>query len=184
MKTLALLRHLGPVDAKNALRDPLLRYLLPQLAELLWQQAAFDLTAYYPLVMSGFLLQAPSLVGMVVGFLLLDERDEQILVALLAAPVAPQITLLLVGFAANKVAGFALIKSLNAVLLIPIAAYFLPAAWQWAAAAVPTFWPLKAFWLAAAGQPYAALLAAGLAYNLVVLGWLARRLGQMLHAGG
>lgn len=119
LSLLALYRLLGPVDLKNIRRDALLawvmlfpmllalllRYGAPALQEVLQVQLAFDLTPYYPLLMSGYVMTAPSIVGMVTGFLLLDERDARVMTALLVTPLAPRTYLayrlsapLLVGF--------------------------------------------------------------------------------------
>jgi fluoroquinolone transport system permease protein len=102
MKTLLLFRAFAPVDFKNIRRDaflvwiPLLplimalglRFGVPPLSDFLVRQFELDLTPYYPLLMSMFVLLVPSVVGMLVGFLLLDERDEQTLIALMVTPMS------------------------------------------------------------------------------------------------
>lgn len=102
MKTLLLFRAFAPVDFKNIRRDALLvwipllplimtlalRFAVPPLADLLLRQFDLDLIPYYPLLMSMFVLLVPSTVGMIVGFLLLDERDEQTLLALMVTPMS------------------------------------------------------------------------------------------------
>jgi fluoroquinolone transport system permease protein len=237
MKTLTLFKTLGPVDLKNVRRDSLLvwalalplvmalviRTLVPEVAALLQAQFAFDLAPYYSLIMSAFVLMTPTTVGMVVGFLLLDERDNQVLFALLVTPVSligfvlyrlsapvilsivmtligypiagltpiapfdllmvallgafngPLVALFLAGFAENKVAGFAILKLLNGVLMLPIAAFFVEERLQAVAGIIPAYWPLKVFWLAAAGHGYGWYLAAGFAANLALLALLLRR---------
>lgn len=101
MKTTTIFKTLGPIDAKNVQRDSLLlwipvlpiimamflRIAIPWVAELLQTQAAFDLVPYYPLIMSFYIIMAPAISGMVIGFLLLDERDDQILKALMVTPM-------------------------------------------------------------------------------------------------
>ncbi|MBE7555181.1 MAG: hypothetical protein HS126_29375 [Anaerolineales bacterium] len=101
MKTMRVLQALGPIDAKNISRDPLLRWLVfyplllaglirwgaPLLTIRLMVQFQFDLTPYYPLLMSFVLLMTPMLAGMVIGFLLLDQRDDQTLTALQVTPL-------------------------------------------------------------------------------------------------
>jgi fluoroquinolone transport system permease protein len=47
----------------------------------------FDPAPYYPLLMSFALLMTPMLAGTVVGFLLLDQRDDQTLIALQVTPL-------------------------------------------------------------------------------------------------
>ena len=100
-RTLSLIRSLGPVDLKSVARDSLLlmisfgalilavlfRFLVPFVTD--WMRAAYaiELTPYYPLFASVIILLVPGLVGVVVGLLLLDERDEHMLTALLVTPV-------------------------------------------------------------------------------------------------
>lgn len=48
----------------------------------------FDLTPYYGLIMSFVLLMPPILAGTVVGFLLLDQRDDQTATALQVTPLS------------------------------------------------------------------------------------------------
>jgi len=67
----------------------ILRLLTPGIAQ--WLKAAynFGLEPYYPLVLSIFLvLQVPMMYGVVVGFLVLDERDDGTLEALRVTPVS------------------------------------------------------------------------------------------------
>jgi fluoroquinolone transport system permease protein len=101
MKTMRVLQALGPIDAKNVSRDPLLRWMIfyplllaglirwgvPLLAARLMAQFQFDLMPYYPLLMSFVLLMTPMLAGIVIGFLLLDQRDDQTLTAIQVTPL-------------------------------------------------------------------------------------------------
>lgn len=94
-------RALGPIDAKSVRRDPLLRCLIvyplliavllrwgvPILRDYLIVRLQFDLQPHYPLLMSFVLLMTPMLAGMVVGFLLLDQRDDHTLIALQVTPL-------------------------------------------------------------------------------------------------
>jgi fluoroquinolone transport system permease protein len=100
---LELYRSLGPLDLRNVRRDPLLawiavlpfvlalvyRLFVPWLREALLPALAFDLTPYYPLIASSFITAAPGVVGMVVGFILIDERDDGVLTAVAVTPVTP-----------------------------------------------------------------------------------------------
>ena len=96
-----VIRALGPIDVKSVRRDPMLRWLVgmpialallarwgvPIITSWLAERYAFDLRPYYPLVMSLLLLMVPTLVGCVVGFLLLDHRDDRTLTALQVTPL-------------------------------------------------------------------------------------------------
>lgn len=243
MNMVAVFKALGPIDLRNVRRDSLLAWmpLLPLLVALLFRrgvpaltgfvqtQWAFDLTPFHPFIVSTYLVLAPVMVGMVVGFLLLDERDEQMTRAFLVMPVrfesvllyrisvplvvgvivtllgypliglirmpfpalltatllgalsAPLLALFLATLAENKVAGFAIMKLANGILLIPTAAYFVAMPWQLLAGVVPTYWAVKVFWLAAAGQSYGIYALIGVAINGVALWWLLRRFMRMVH---
>ena len=52
-------------------------------------------------------------------------------------------------------------KVLNGVNLLPIAAFFLPLPLQYIAGVIPTYWPMRALWSAAAGESYFVYLAIG-----------------------
>jgi fluoroquinolone transport system permease protein len=227
----SVFRTLVYADSQMLWRDPLLgwmlalpiglalllRPLMPRVREALLAGAGFDLAPYYPLVMGGFLMTAPGMVGMVIGFLVLDERDARTLTALRTTPLsmrqyllyrvalplllgtvstligypltgltplpvtslvliaivaslsAPLLALVLAVAAPNKVAGFAVVKVLNAVNLLPIVAYFVPRPVQFAAGIFPTYWPMRALWSAAVGEAFAGYLLVGAAVSVVAL---------------
>lgn len=219
----AALSALMAADSRLLWRDPLLawvlllpiglaalfRALIPGISEALSAASGFDLAVYYPLIMGGYLMTAPGIVGMVIGFLLLDERDERTLSALRVTPLsmrrylayrvtvplvagtattligyplvgvtrlpvttlvpiaavaavsAPSLALVLATAAPNKVAGFAVVKLLNVLNLLPIVAFFVPPPLQYVAGVLPAFWPMRALWSAAAGAPFMMYLLVG-----------------------
>lgn len=89
-------------DFKNIIRDPMLcfalaiplicgggvRIILPFFAQLLHRELNFNLTAYYDLFMSILIMVPALLYGWICGFLILDERDEQILSYIAVTPVS------------------------------------------------------------------------------------------------
>lgn len=206
----------------------LLRWLIPWATE---RAAGFlDLTPYYVLLVSFFgLLVIPQLVGLLVGTLLLDERDEHTLTALMVtpmpmqsyalyrvltpvlinlvggvvviyligiavptveqtlillisvAPMGPVIALLLASLAKNKVEGIAIMKALGIFTLVPFAAWFVPEPWQWLLGIFPTYWSMKAYWLALAGEAYLWVAGVGLLYGLGLLWLLIRRFQVNLY---
>jgi len=101
MKAINALKALGPIDAKSVRRDPLLRWMIlypilivllvrwgvPTLAEWLEHRFLFDLVQYYALLVSFVLLLVPLMFGIVIGFLLLDQRDDDTLTALQVTPL-------------------------------------------------------------------------------------------------
>ena len=97
----AVIRALGPIDAKSVARDSMLRWLIgmpvvlalafrwgfPALNVWLGERYGFDLVPHYPLLVSFLVLMVPTLMGSVVGFLLLDQRDDRTLTALQVTPL-------------------------------------------------------------------------------------------------
>ena len=194
----------------------LLRVLMPAI-DVALAQASFDLSPYHRLIMSGYLMTAPGIIGMVSGFLLLDERDARTLSALRVTPMsmrqylalrmtlpvllgtgstligyplvgltplslrmllpiaavgafsAPILALLLAALAPNKVAGFAVVKVMNIVNLLPLLAFFVSMPGQLVAGVLPAFWPMRALWAAAAGEDTAPFLAAGVVVGMVAI---------------
>ncbi|GIP34692.1 hypothetical protein [Paenibacillus sp. J2TS4] len=84
---------LSAADARNIMRDPMLvmalagplilavavRHSLRFLTEWLGHAGVMDLTVYYDLILIETLLLLPLMLGMIAGFLMLDERDEQLI---------------------------------------------------------------------------------------------------------
>lgn len=234
---------LSKVDIKNIQRDSmmlfllaypvilgtLLRWLIPFVTEGLAE--VFDLTPYH-LLFTGFfgLLIIPMLTGYLAGFLLLDERDQNTLTALMVTPLPIQIyalyrviapviisivgvlivipfmgvavvspekllplavaagllspifALLLSSIAKNKVQGIAVMKGMGILTLGPFVAWWVPDPWQWLLGIFPTFWPVKAYWLAAAGEPFLWVAAVGVVYTLALLAVLFRRFQVNLYS--
>ena len=101
MNVARVFRTLGSVDVRSIRSDAMLPWLIayplfiallgrwgiPALASNLQAQYQFDLTAYYLLITSFLLLMMPAVVGVVIGFLLLDQRDDHTLSALQVTPM-------------------------------------------------------------------------------------------------
>lgn len=103
MKASAVLRSLGPIDAKSVGRDAMLRWmallpfvvaaamrwLMPTIVAFVDGLVPLDLASVYPALMGYlFLLLVPYFWGVVVGFLLLDQRDDGTLTALQVTPLS------------------------------------------------------------------------------------------------
>jgi fluoroquinolone transport system permease protein len=97
-----VLRSLGPIDIRNVRRDSmtswmvflpimmalLLRWAVPPLNARLIEQYNFDLAEYYPVLLAYFFIgMCPMVFGVVIGFLLLDEKDDNTLTALQVTPL-------------------------------------------------------------------------------------------------
>jgi fluoroquinolone transport system permease protein len=129
VRTVATFRSLGAIDARNVARDSMLRWIAvltpgfglgfrfgaPPLAEALDRQLGFDLAAYYPLVMSFVPLIAAGMMGTVVGFLLLDQRDDQTLTALLVTPLS------LGDYLRYRLSGVMMLSAVFGVVMVPLA---------------------------------------------------------------
>lgn len=115
---MAVLRAFGVNDLKNVLRESLLLYMLvippvmvvavrlilPAATDYAADSFGLDLIPYYPLLLSFFfVLQLPLVFGLLVGLLILDERDDDTLTALRVTPISMR--------------GYALYRGGSAVLL-------------------------------------------------------------------
>ncbi|MDP8207662.1 MAG: hypothetical protein P9L92_13430 [Candidatus Electryonea clarkiae] len=92
---------LSLADAKNISRDSTLILVLfgtvalflmlwlvvPLVTGLLIEKLDFDLTEYYPLIVSFMALIPSMLFGMIIGFIILDERDEEIISYIAVTPL-------------------------------------------------------------------------------------------------
>jgi fluoroquinolone transport system permease protein len=64
----------------------------------------------------------------------------------------------------------------------PLVAYFVSGAWQWVFGLVPTYWPVKVYWLLQGGDPLGWLaLAVGLAYNSLLIALFLRWYKRVMH---
>lgn len=71
-------------------------------------------------------------------------------VALAASLNTPLMTLLLAAFAKNQLEGFVMVKGLGFIILFPLAMFFVPAPWHLLCSVLPTYWPIMAYFTAAA----------------------------------
>ena len=103
MNSLSILKALGPIDAKNIRRDEMLRWIVfapialalalrwlaPVLLIRIEEILAIEILPYYqPFASFMILLLTPYLAGIVIGFLLLDQRDDGTLTALQVTPLS------------------------------------------------------------------------------------------------
>jgi len=206
-------------DIRYAWRDPVLaaaligplallllsRYGFPSASYWLESYYSFNMEEYRVFSASFLMIITPLLIGMLVGLLMLDERDENVIVyysvtpfmrrgylayrltlptilctvlslfylcfsglmvfrleylivLLLLALEAPLIALLLAAFAKNKVEGLALSKIGGLLIIGPVVAYFIPNAWGFLGAGIPTYWPAKVLHLFIQNEPLLAII--------------------------
>lgn len=159
MRTLQRLRALSAADALSVGRDSLLRgmaivplalaaatrWLLPEPARAIGALLGLDLVRFYGPVMGyALLLLAPVICGMIVGFLLLDQRDDRTLTAIQVSPLP------LTGYLAYRLAApmlLSLVVTLVALPLSGVAPIGLPALLLCALVAAPLA-PLGGLFLA------------------------------------
>ena len=96
-------------------------------------------------------------------------------IAIGGAPIAPLTALAIAAFAANTVTALALLRVVNALWGLPILAYFATPAQVRLAWPVPTYWQMKALWLAVEGRPYGWTLLLCPVISAPLIVWLYRR---------
>lgn len=138
---------------------------------------------------AAYRMSTPALIGILITPLalwIIGVHDlslpEMVLVALVAAPLAPLTMFFLAVYAANKVQGLALVKASGFVLMVPLVAWFVSMPWQLAFGLAPTYWPVKVYWALAAGEPdtwFYVLVGIGL--QLVLLYGLRRRFKKVMY---
>lgn len=113
-------------DLRNWLRDPLLTYILflPFLYALLarfvtpvitdWLAPGFDLVPYYPMVFGLFFSMPSFTVGMAIGLLILEEKEENILAGLWTTPLTSR------GYLTYRGISVVLICFVSTVLVAPL----------------------------------------------------------------
>ena len=120
MNTMQLFKRLGPLDTVAIRRDSLLRWmmvlpvgialmarlLLPGVVMQLETLLQIELHTYASLLISyALLVITPVMLGMIIGFLLLDQRDDRTLIALQVTPLSLN-SYLVYRLAVPMVAGF------------------------------------------------------------------------------
>lgn len=156
------IQALGPVDLKSIQRDALLRWMalsplliglairwvIPALAERIREQFGFDVSPYYGLLMSILVAVVALMFGMIIGFLLLDQRDDRTLIALQVTPLS------LNGYFAYRIAMPILISILGVILVVPLSGLvqIRPASLLWVSVAAAPQAPLFALALASLAQ--------------------------------
>lgn len=245
MSFVTALRALGPIDIRGVRRDSMLKWMIfvpvacalilrwgvPPLTRRLLAAYRFDLIPYYPVLLAYFLvLMCPIVFGTLIGFLLLDEKDDHtltalavtplaltsyiayrvavpvlltivlmfvlfplanltafdapviLLTAIAAAPTAPMFAMFVASQAQNKVQGFALMKLSGMVLFAPVIAFFVDSSWKYAFGIVPTYWPMRVYWMLEAGEAGAwPSLVVSVVYQSLLTVVFIRRFNRVLH---
>ncbi|MFC3998904.1 hypothetical protein ACFOVU_23485 [Nocardiopsis sediminis] len=99
--------------------------------------------------------------------------------SLCAGLVAALVAVVMALVAGNKVEGLAVVRAIGLVIAgVPILPYFLPAPWDLLFGVLPSYWPVKVYWLSAEGAAFWPYLLAGLACNAALLLFLLRLYGR------
>ena len=73
-------------------------------------------------------------------------------------------------------------RAAGLIVELPILAFFFQQSkWSLLAALIPTYWPMKIFWVASEGGNYWGYLVVGLVFHLALLGVLLRRFDRVMH---
>jgi fluoroquinolone transport system permease protein len=111
-----------------------------------------------------------------------DLVVKSIPIGLVCGSGAAVVGLLMPAVASNKVEGLAVMRAIGMLLFgLPIIPWWLDSPAQLLFGLLPTYWPAKAYWLAAAGATYWPYIVGGLAYNAVLAYVLLRRLARSAH---
>lgn len=128
------------------------------------------------------LIALPQVVGLHVVLGLIEVPILSLCwVAVASAPAQPLMALIIANFSANQVEAFAVMKGSGFLVLGPLAAvFFAPAPWDLAAGILPTYWPVKVYALAAAGDTVFMILSTiiGLLFQGACVVFLYRRLAR------
>lgn len=91
----------------------LMQFIFPLVSGLVLNRWSVDISAYYTMTGSFFLLLIPMMIGMVYGFILLDERDEGVITAISVTPTGKS------GYLKLRL-GIPLLLSLGFILLFQV----------------------------------------------------------------
>ena len=174
----------GANDARNVRRDSMLlifllapllavavlRLVVPLVAAYLDLRYSFDLTPYYPLLLSLFVLGLPSGFGSLAGFMVLDERDDDTMTALRVTPASMAGY---VGYRISAAITLSFLYTLGCISLTGLAPGPLIPALVPAALLAGFFSPIVALMLATLANNKVEGLALGKAFGIFILGPLA-----------
>ena len=85
------------------------------------------------------------------------------------------LTLIMIGFANNKLEGLALMKAFGIMTLAPMGAFFIDSAWHLLLGVFPFYWPAKAFWQFQNGENGWMYILIGIVYISALLALIYRR---------
>jgi fluoroquinolone transport system permease protein len=194
MKATRIICSLGPIDIKSIRRDSMMRWMIfipvvaaialrlgaPVLAAFVLDRFAFDVTPFYPLLMSFIAVAMPMMYGAIIGFLVLDQRDDNTITALQVTPLT------LSGYLSYRVAMPTVLGVLVTMFVVPVSGLVQINAFSllFAALAGALFAPLSALFLAAFAenkvQGFALMKGGGVIFMPVILAYFVAEPWQMV----
>jgi hypothetical protein len=104
--------------------------------------------------------------------------ETVVAIGLVGATTVPVVVLSIVTFASTKVGALVVMRLVNGALALPFLAYFASPLQGVLAWPVPSFWQMKALWLASDGEPYLWVLALTPVINIPLAVWLYSRFAR------
>lgn len=101
-----------------------------------------------------------------------------IVIALAGASLVPPVALFIVTYAPNKMTGLVLLRVVTLVAALPVFAFLAGPGYERLAWPIPTYWQMKALWLAAEGESYWGALAIAVGLNAALTIWLHRQFAR------
>ncbi len=101
-----------------------------------------------------------------------------VLISLLVALVVPLYVLAINSIVDNRIQGLVYIKVFNIIVLIPVAAFFLPESYRFLFGIFPTHWLFQSLAQLFAGTSYILSLSIGFVFFFCLIGWAAHRFFQ------
>ncbi|MGB3682056.1 MAG: ABC transporter permease [Rubrobacteraceae bacterium] len=174
----------GANDIRNVRRDSMLltfllapllavvvlRFAVPLVTAYLDRRYGFDLTPYYPLLLSLLILGLPGGFGSLAGFMVLDERDDDTLTALRVTPAS---TTGYAGYRISTAITLSFLYTLGCISLTGLAPVSLLPSLVPAALLAGLFSPVVALLLVTLANNKIEGLALGKAFGVFILGPLA-----------
>jgi len=98
--------------------------------------------------------------------------------SILISFMVPAYVIGIVNMCKNRMEGMVWIKVFNLLVIIPIAAFFIPGAWQYLFGIFPTFWAFKGLYSIIETSPYLGQLIFGLIYFVALLYLFAQKFAK------
>lgn len=98
--------------------------------------------------------------------------------SILVSFIVPSYVIGIVNMCKNRMEGMVWIKVFNLLVIVPIAAFFIPGAWHYLFGIFPTYWAFQGLYNLIESSPYIWLLGLGLIYLLVLLYFFAQKFAK------